>query len=112
MGTGNSSAKRADGVSEPAALDTRRTVAIFNERRWLVIRALVTHGPATCDELAELTALPPTSIRPPLRVFKELGLVDIHENSGRAHTYEVNRTELHATWTAACADLLREELCA
>lgn len=87
-------------------------MAVFHERRWLVIRALVTHGPATCDELAEVTALPPTSIRPPLRVFKELGLVDIHENSGRTHTYEVNHAELHATWTAACADLFPEELCA
>lgn len=112
MGTGNSSGERASGVSGPASLDTRRTVAVFNERRWLLIRALVTYGPATCDELAELTALPPTSIRSPLREFRELGLVNIHETSGRAHTYEVNRAELHATWAAACADLLREELCA
>jgi predicted transcriptional regulator len=112
MSTGNNSGDQAVGVIEPGVGDTRRMVAVFNERRWLVIRALVAHGPATCDELAELTALPPTSIRPPLRVFKELGLVDIHENSGRAHTYEVNRAELHATWAAACADLLPEELCA
>ena len=112
MGSGNSSGERANDASEATTPDMRRTVAVFNERRWLLIRALVIHGPATCGELAELTSLPPTSIRPPLRMFTELGLVDTHENSGRAHTYEVNRTELHATWTAARADLLPEELCA
>lgn len=79
---------------------------LMNRTRSRLIRYLITHGPATCSEIAAALALSASTVRKHLTLLCEARVVDLESGTYKARPDMVERelADLAATFQSAGSD--------
>ncbi|WP_370873549.1 helix-turn-helix domain-containing protein [Arthrobacter bambusae] len=78
----------------------------MNRTRSRLIRYLITHGPATCDEVAAALNVSASSVRKHLTLLCEAGMISLGSGTYRARPDRIERhlADLAATFQSAGSD--------
>ncbi|WP_370872254.1 helix-turn-helix domain-containing protein [Arthrobacter bambusae] len=79
---------------------------LMNRTRSRLIRYLITHGPATCDEVAAALNVSASSVRKHLTLLCEAGMISLGSGTYRARPDRIERhlADLAATFQSAGSD--------
>ncbi|AUZ34424.1 hypothetical protein C3B78_08140 [Arthrobacter sp. PGP41] len=85
---------------------------LMNRTRSRLIRYLITHGPATCREVAAALTISASSVRKHLSLLCEAGIVILGSEKYEAQPDEVERelTDLAATFQSAGSDFRKRAM--
>jgi len=79
---------------------------LMNRTRSRLIRYLITHGPATCPEVAAALNLSDSSVRKHLTLLCEAGMISVESGTYRARTDQIEKqlADFAATFQSAGSD--------